>query len=880
MKSSAISNQLKRIDALRVTVQRAKKDLKKLKRYSSNLVFRDAVEGEHDFFRPSTGRQEYMKRWDHYRPQVESRISSLLAESAELPASEAQRWDRRRNVNIGIVADPFLFESLEPAANFIPVTPLNYEEVVAKIDLLLVVSTWRGLDGEWHGASQKASSKRKLLELKVIPLAKERGVPVAFYSKEDPPNYETFLSTAKRADVVFTSSIEKVKAYKKDLGESVPVFPIRFGVNYKKHNPLGCMRHEGRELVFAGSWMAHKYKTRARDAKRIFDGVNESSSSLTIVDRNLDLDPEKFSDPDRYLYPEDFLPNLHGPLDHDEVLRLQKLLPLAINLNSVVGSQTMFANRVVELLAMGTLVISNYSAGVNSLYPSVALLHSELDTKNFIDTLSPAYIRYCQAEGIREVFNNDTAFDRVDQILDAVGVDYARQDHRILVVAASRTQFEKFCESQETERPLTYVSAEEWDSLVGGVDGDVVIRLDRLTVSGPDIVNDVVATFRYSDVASLKLLPFDTEELAYEPENVDYPANQCEVFWLEQGQKAAETRVASSLAILTSCSTFKVREEKNSYDLTVIVPTYNNGKHLIHKCFNSLYRGSAFERTKVLIVDDGSTSRKTRACVELLEQRFPNVEVYRFPEGGSGSASRPRNKGLELTTTPYVTYLDPDNEQVRDSYATLLNACRSQNVDFAIGNMLRFKGNVVTVNNAKVLRAAKAKSAPLDGYNKDLIQKMNFQPMSIQALVASTEWLKSLGLEQPVGAVGQDSYFFQQMIFYARSITITTRPIHAYYAAVTNSTVNSISPNFYRKYVSLEEARSSWLKSVGLYDEYGKTRFKKFLEGWYFGKLNQVAPAERAECLSILREITALYGESVVNDPDVIALFADADADV
>ena len=118
------------------------------------------------------------------------------------------------------------------------------------------------------------------------------------------------------------------------------------------------------------------------------------------------------------------------------------------------------------------------------------------------------------------------------------------------------------------------------------------------------------------------------------------------------------------------------------------------------------------------------------------------------------------------------------------------------------------------------------------------------------------------------------------MIFYARSITITTRPIHAYYAAVTNSTVNSISPNFYRKYVSLEEARSSWLKSVGLYDEYGKTRFKKFLEGWYFGKLNQVAPAERAECLSILREITALYGESVVNDPDVIALFADADADV
>ena len=65
MKNAAITNQLKRIDALRVTVQRAKKDLKKLKRYTSNLVFRDALEGEHDYFRPSGGREEYMRRWDH-----------------------------------------------------------------------------------------------------------------------------------------------------------------------------------------------------------------------------------------------------------------------------------------------------------------------------------------------------------------------------------------------------------------------------------------------------------------------------------------------------------------------------------------------------------------------------------------------------------------------------------------------------------------------------------------------------------------------------------------------------------------------------------------------------------------------------------------------
>lgn len=877
MKQSAIANQLKRIEALRVTVQRAKKDLRKLKRYTSNLMFRDAVDGQHEYFRPSIGREEYLQRWEHYRPLVEQRISSLLDEANDLPYAEVQRWDQRRDVNIGIISDQFLYESIEPAANFFPVTPTNYRETIEEIDLLLVVSTWRGLAGEWHGLSQKSSSKRKLLEQTIMPLAREKGIPVVFYSKEDPPNYKLFLSTAKCADVVFTSCIEKIEAYREDLEGSTPVFPIRFGVNFKKHNPLGCMRHDGREVVFAGSWMAHKYKERTRDGQRIFDGVNDSTASLTIVDRNLALDAKKFSNPEKYLYPEDFLPYLHGPLNHDELLRLQKLLPLAINLNSVVGSQTMFANRVVELLAMGTLVLSNYSAGINSLYPSVALLHSELDTKNFIDTLTPDYLRYCQVEGIREVFNNDTAFDRIDQILDAVGMKHPSEQHRLIVVADSQSQFEAFRDSQQTEQTLTYVDSADWETLVGGSGGDVVIMLDHLNLQAPDIISDVVAAYRYSNADSLRIVPFDSGEIAYELEYKEGVAQEAEVFWLAPGERAASKTVSSVLTIMTSCSTYIAANRDRSYDLTVIVPTYNNGKHLVHKCFNSLYRGSAFEKSKILIVDDGSSDLKTQACVDMLEQRFTNVEVYRFPEGGSGSASRPRNKGLELTSTPFVTYLDPDNEQVNDAYLGLLEACDENNVDFAIGNMLRFRTDVATVNNSKVLRATEAKCGPLTGYNREFVKKMNFQPMSIQALVARTDWLKGLGLEQPVGAVGQDSYFFQQMIFYARSIWITMKPIHAYYAAVTNSTVNSVSPGFYRKYIALEEARSEWLKSVDLYDDYGATRFTIFLKGWYLDKLKRVAPEDRKECLSIIRQIASFYGERVMNDPEVNALLEGAE---
>ena len=151
--------------------------------------------------------------------------------------------------------------------------------------------------------------------------------------------------------------------------------------------------------------------------------------------------------------------------------------------------------------------------------------------------------------------------------------------------------------------------------------------------------------------------------------------------------------------------------------------------------------------------------------------------------------------------------------------------------DFAIGNMVRFKGKRTLVNNSwalkKGIRSVGIEQVgdelfDLRANNAELLRQMNYQPMSIQALVANREWLSGLGLEQPVGAVGQDSYFFQQMLYYARYIVVTPLPVHIYYAEVANSTVNAISPKFYRKYLPLEQARSDWLKEIGLHEHYSE----------------------------------------------------------
>src|SRR5699024_11990489 len=70
--------------------------------------------------------------------------------------------------------------------------------------------------------------------------------------------------------------------------------------------------------------------------------------------------------------------------------------------------------------------------------------------------------------------------------------------------------------------------------------------------------------------------------------------------------------------------------------LSVVVPIYNNGPHLLHKCIASLRRSSIFDQMEIVLVDDGSTDLATIHAIEQLANELASVKVYRFEQGGSG----------------------------------------------------------------------------------------------------------------------------------------------------------------------------------------------------------------------------------------------------
>ena len=45
----------------------------------------------------------------------------------------------------------------------------------------------------------------------------------------------------------------------------------------------------------------------------------------------------------------------------------------------------MFANRVYELQALGNIMLSNYSVGVNNKFPNVFLIHDKREIKDILN---------------------------------------------------------------------------------------------------------------------------------------------------------------------------------------------------------------------------------------------------------------------------------------------------------------------------------------------------------------------------------------------------------------------------------------------------------------------------------------------------------------
>ena len=90
-------------------------------------------------------------------------------------------------------------------------------------------------------------------------------------------------------------------------------------------------------------------------------------------------------------------------------------------------------------------------------------------------------------------------------------------------------------------------------------------------------------------------------------------------------------------------------------EVSIIVPIFNMQNYL-YRCLESIERQN-FKNFEVILIDDGSTDKSAEICQFFIEKDKRFTYIYQENNGVSSA----RNKGMELSSGKYITFVDPDD---------------------------------------------------------------------------------------------------------------------------------------------------------------------------------------------------------------------------
>ena len=110
--------------------------------------------------------------------------------------------------------------------------------------------------------------------------------------------------------------------------------------------------------------------------------------------------------------------------------------------------------------------------------------------------------------------------------------------------------------------------------------------------------------------------------------------------------------------------------------ISVIIPVYNMEQYL-DKCLQSIIN-QTFKDIEIICINDGSTDNSL-AILEKYASRDNRITIINKPNGGLSSAW---NKGLEVATAEYVTFVDSDDWIEQETYEIAYTNMLKNNVDY------------------------------------------------------------------------------------------------------------------------------------------------------------------------------------------------------
>lgn len=372
-----------------------------------------------------------------------------------------------------------------------------------KPHLLFVESAWFGENKSWSGRLVKRDHELQ----KIIRWCRKNNVPTVFWNKEDPVHFKSFLITAKDFDYLFTTDSDSESKYKRHVQSKVGT--LSFGVSTKSVTPFDGKTERVKRAIFAGSYYS-QYKQRQQDIRNVLSGV-EATLPIDIYDRNL------ISVKGNSAFPEELLDNVQPAVHFSEILLKYKNYLLAVTINTVKQSNSMFARRALEAVASNSILVSNESIALRRIFKQSIIMSDEKDkitrlTSQVIDDL--ALQQEIRISSLIKVLESETLHSRVHHLAGSLFHASSTENYEIgtdsvfslsVQISSGLTTKIKARVKLSEKGIITVFFDEEGDSHLADTSDSIIFELVRLGTLVKYHYQDLgLLTFNFVDVKGHK----------------------------------------------------------------------------------------------------------------------------------------------------------------------------------------------------------------------------------------------------------------------------------------------------------------------------------------------------------------------------------------
>lgn len=257
--------------------------------------------------------------------------------------------------------------------------------------------------------------------------------------------------------------------------------------------------------------------------------------------------------------------------------------------------------------------------------------------------------------------------------------------------------------------------------------------------------------------------------------------------------------------------------------VSIIVPVYNVEMHL-HKCIESIIN-QTYKNLEILLIDDGSKDNSGKIC-DQFAKKDSRIKVIHKKNGGLPDA---RNRGLELATGEYVSFIDSDDWIDPQMIEELLQIATKHNVEVVMSTISSESEFTKKINKFpwpedRIFNEREIK----EEFLPHLISSIDTSGKLIQTITGSVckclyqmKFLKAHNIffDIKVGS-GEDKEFSLRVFTKIMALYTTNSCYYHYNRSVLGggSTTQRYSPNLYEKVSYRQSKYISTLKEAGIYD--------------------------------------------------------------